>query len=171
MAQQEWKAECSLSLQTDPLFVSYWLLVFLCRVVCKASSKLLTQSTQAACSDVRCDVSAPLSLFPCSQTPAWTHVSHSGPSLYSRKDSYWYSYCLFALFMFGNSLRANGSVMQSFTFAVHSVLLPISLMMFIVRHWVPFPLKTQKWELGCKRGTKWMDHGLIGVIKFQCLEG
>lgn len=92
------------------------------------------------------------SLFPCSQTPVWTHVSHSGTSLYSRKDSYWDSYCLFALFMLVNSLRANGSVMQSFTFTVHSVLLSIRLMMFSVRRWVPCPLKSPTWERGCKGG-------------------
>lgn len=93
-----------------------------------------------------------LSLFPAFQTPVWTHVSHSGPSLYSRKDSYWDSYCLFALFMLLNSLRANGSIMQSFTFAVLSVLLSISLMMFSLCRWVPCLLKSRTWELGRKGG-------------------
>lgn len=90
------------------------------------------------------------SLFPGFQTPVWTHVSHSGTSQYSRKDSYWDSYCLFALFMLVNSLRANGSIMQSFTFAVHSVLLSIRLMTFSLCRCVPRLLKSRTWELGRK---------------------
>lgn len=150
------KAECSLSLPPSlpayPLFVSYRLLVFLCRVVSKSSSQLLSLHPPNPLALMSGVTWAPLSLFPCSQTPVWTHVSHSGTSLYSRKDSYWDSYCLFALFMLVNSLRANGSVMQSFTFAVHSVLLSIRLMMFSVRRWVPCPLKSPTWERGCKGG-------------------
>lgn len=151
--EKSWVLSLPPSLPAYPLFVSYRLLVFLCRVVSKSSSQLLSlhpPNPLALMSDVTW---APLSLLPCSQTPVWTHVSHSGPSLYSRKDSYWDSYCLFALFMLVNSLRANGSVMQSFTFAVHSVLLSIRLMMFSVRRWVPCPLKSPTWERGCKGGV------------------
>lgn len=83
--REERKAECSPSLSAYPyFFVSYLLLVFLCRVVSKSSSQLLSPPKPTR--PLWCQVWSehPSLPSPSSQTPVWTHVSHSGPSPYSR---------------------------------------------------------------------------------------
>lgn len=149
--REERKAECSPSLSADPhFFVSYLLLVFLCRVVSKSSSQLLTPPSQPARSDVKSEASIPLSP-PLPLRPQFEPMYHTAG--HHRTVEQAQGQLLFVCTIYvGVQSAANGSVMQSFTLAVPSMLLSIRLMMFGVRPRVPWLLKSRMWEVGCKEG-------------------
>lgn len=125
-----------------------------CGVVSKSSSQLLSPHPIHSLRLTR----APL---PPSQTPAWTHVSHSKPSQYSRIGTGTVIVCLHYLCqctVCGKWLR------NAIIHSCHPALPSIRLMIFCNRPRVPWLLKSWMWEVG-RPLLNWR-----AVIKFQCLE-